>query len=101
VAEQEHQLANNILTTSVNNVNSNWSIPFIFTFCGKNGHIENPCFRKIGFPNQENKVYKSGSNNNKKLCTHYIRTSHIVDTCYKKHGYPPGTSFIKLGLQML
>jgi len=95
------KLACNFCTTSVNNVNSNRSILAIFSFCGKNGHTENGCFRKIGFPNQENKVYKYGSNNNKKLCTHCNRTSHIVDTCYEKHGCPLDTSFIKPVLLML
>ena len=56
VAQQERQLASNFLTTSVNSFNSNWSIPAIFSFCGKNGYTENACFRKIGFPNQEKKV---------------------------------------------
>ncbi|XP_068461654.1 uncharacterized protein [Phaseolus vulgaris] len=52
VAQQERQLASNFLITSVNSVNSNRSIPAVCSFCGKNGHTENACFRKIGFPNQ-------------------------------------------------
>ena len=101
VAQKERQLASNFLITNVNNVNSNRIIHVIFSFCGKNGHTENTCFCKIGFPNQENKVYKFGSNSNKKLCTNYNRTGHTVDTCYKKHGYPLGISFIKPVLLML
>lgn len=48
-------------------------------------------FFKICFPSQENKTYKS--NNNWKLCTYYGRSGHSIDTCYKKHKYPPGYIF--------
>jgi len=53
------------------------------SFCGKNGHTNNVCFKKNGFPSNKN-------NSNKKTCTHYGRFRHTVDVCYKKHGYPPG-----------
>ena len=34
---------------------------------------------------------RSGSGSGaKRLCSHCGRTGHTVDTCYKKHGYPPG-----------
>jgi len=38
-------------------------------FCGKYGHTETVCFRKVGFP------------------------SDNIDTCYKKHGFPPSYKF--------
>jgi len=44
--------------------------------------------KKVGFPSQDNKF-----NNTKKLCTYSNRNGHTVDTCYKKHGYPPGYKF--------
>jgi len=50
------------------------------TFYGKNGHLESVCYKKHGFPNQ---------NNNKRVCTHCGRNRHTADICYKKHGYPP------------
>jgi len=28
-----------------------------------------------------------------KLCTRYGRNGHSIETCYKKHGYPPGYKF--------
>jgi len=46
VAQQESQLSSNFLITSVNNVSSNRNIPIVCSFCGKNGHTENACFRK-------------------------------------------------------
>jgi len=46
---------------------------------------------KHGFPNQDGK--KASHNSNRKVCTHYNKTGHTVDTCYKKHGYPPGYKF--------
>jgi hypothetical protein len=29
------------------------------------------------------------------ICTHYSLIGHIVDKCYKLHGYPPGYKFNK------
>ncbi|KAI5393581.1 hypothetical protein KIW84_060634 [Lathyrus oleraceus] len=37
--------------------------------------------------------WKGSSSSNKggnRVCTHCGRTNHIVDTCFVKHGYPPG-----------
>jgi len=62
-------------------------------FMEKNGHTENTCIHKIGFPNQENKTYKFGNGNNRKLYIHCNKTGHTVDTCYKMHGYPPWYKF--------
>ena len=53
------------------------------------------CFRKNGFPNKDNKIYKN--NNNKKICTHCGINGHTVENCYKKHGYPPGYKFSNSG----
>ena len=33
-----------------------------------------------------------GANSNK-ICTHYGKTGHTVDVCYKKHGFPPHFKF--------
>ena len=33
-----------------------------------------------------------GANANK-VCTHYGRTGHTVDVCYRKHGFPPHVKF--------
>ncbi|MED6170648.1 hypothetical protein PIB30_117012 [Stylosanthes scabra] len=41
--------------------------------------------QKQGGNNQSNK----GQGRSKLQCTHCGKTGHIVDICYKKHGYPP------------
>jgi len=92
VVQQKRQLASNFSVSNINSANSNRiSSSVICTFCGKNGHTENVCFRKVEFPNQENKSLKN--NGIKKICTHYGRNCHTIETCYKKHGYPPGYKF--------
>ncbi|XP_068477383.1 uncharacterized protein [Phaseolus vulgaris] len=90
IAQQERQLANHISISisSINSVDSTrTSSSTLCTFCGKHVHTENVCFRKVGFPNQDNMNSKS---NTRKVCTYCNRNGHTVDTCYKKHGYPPG-----------
>jgi hypothetical protein len=32
----------------------------------------------------------SSTKGGNRVCTHCGRTNHIVDTCFVKHGYPPG-----------
>ena len=60
-------------------------------FCGKYGHIEDICFRKVGFPFGNVKTSKFSST--RKVCTFCNSLGHTVDTCYKKHGFPPGYKF--------
>jgi len=76
-AVQNESKVNNV--SSINSVNSN-----ACHFCGRPGHAEAVCYRKHGFPGQENK------NKGKKMCVHCGRTGHTVDNCYRKHGFPPG-----------
>ena len=90
VAQQERLLANNFSVTNINSVSSSRNnAPGVCAFCGKTGHTENVCFRKVGFLGQDNKTYK----NNRNMCTHCGGNGHTVDACYKKHGYPPGYKF--------
>ena len=96
VAQQERQLSSNALIANIKNVQpmvkkSNVQSSVVCSFCGKNGHNDSVCFKKHGFPNQNEK--KVSHNGNRKVCTHCNRTYHTVDTCYKKHGYPPGYKF--------
>nr|KYP55041.1 Retrovirus-related Pol polyprotein from transposon TNT 1-94 [Cajanus cajan] len=37
----------------------------------------------------------SGKGNSSKICCHCGISGHIVDTCYKKHGFPPHLEFTK------
>ena len=89
VVQQEHRFNSNVPVANIRNVSPvTHTNNTTFSFCGKLGHTENVCFKKNGFPNQDNK----GPNfsNGKRFCTYYNRTSHTIDICYKKHGYPPG-----------
>ncbi|XP_068475146.1 uncharacterized protein [Phaseolus vulgaris] len=94
VAQQERQLANDISVTisSINSANSiRTPSSTLCTFCGKHGHTENVCFKKVEFPNQDNR--NSKFNITRKVCTYCNRNGHTVDTYYKKHGYPPEHKF--------
>jgi hypothetical protein len=47
---------------------------------------------KIGYSRHMNKSTNQGSNFNHhkpRVCTFCGRSNHTVETCYKKHGYPP------------
>ena len=35
----------------------------------------------------------AGKGKERPTCTHCGKTSHTVDKCYKKHGFPPGFKF--------
>ncbi|GAU15685.1 hypothetical protein TSUD_109430 [Trifolium subterraneum] len=41
------------------------------------------------------KPYKNGKSSGQgdKLCTYCHKTNHVVDNCFKKHGFPPGYRF--------
>ncbi|XP_058008186.1 uncharacterized protein LOC131182858 [Hevea brasiliensis] len=39
----------------------------------------------------------SGNSSNVKVCTYCEKQRHTVDTCYKKHGFPPGYKFKNSG----
>jgi len=55
-------------------------------FFGNLGHSESVYFKKNGFPDQDNRGSKFGSN--KKVCTYCNKIGHTIDVFYKKHGYP-------------
>ena len=86
------------------NVVANTESPNSCSYCGRDNHIVDTCYRKNGFPpnfssNRGGGGFgrwgTGGKNNNGKVCTHCGITSHIVDECYKKHDYPPGQKFYK------
>ena len=91
VVQQERQMASNFLVTNINNANTNCNISTGCSLCRKIDHIENACFKKVGFPNQDNKNFRT--NSHRKVCTHCGKTGHTTNTCYKKHGFPPGFNF--------
>ena len=95
VVQQERQFNNSVLVANVKNVTPialvtsvNHTSTSTCSFCGKLGHRESVCFKKNGFPNQDNRGSNFGSN--KKVCTYCNKIGHTIDVCYKKHGYPPG-----------
>lgn len=46
------------------------------------------------FDGKKSTVYGKGKGNSStKPCSYCNRTGHTVDTCYRKHGYPPGFRF--------
>jgi len=90
VVQQElasSHLVSNINSANIKHVNSS----AVCTFCGKSGHFENACFRKIGFPSQDNRTLKNSGN--RKHFTYCNRSGHIIDSCYKKLDYPVGYRF--------
>ncbi|XP_068475385.1 uncharacterized protein [Phaseolus vulgaris] len=86
VLQQERQLSTVVPAPSLHSLNS--SRTTTCNFCGKYGHTEAVCFRKVGFPSGDVKTSKFSST--RKNCTFCNRLGHTVDTCYKKHGFPPG-----------
>ena len=75
------------------------------SFCGKDGHTEDICYRKHGFPSSSKRGGGPGLNNMSRygrgtnrgmsgrgtnLSTHCGRYGHTMEVCYRKHGFPPG-----------
>jgi len=91
VAQQERQLSSSNFVASIKSTNVNLgkegTSSITCSFYGRLEHSENTCYRKNGFPtNQENK----NSRFTKKTCAHCVKIGHTIDVCYRKHGYPPG-----------
>ncbi|KAL2348309.1 hypothetical protein Fmac_002309 [Flemingia macrophylla] len=58
----------------------------------RNGHTEFVCFRKHGFPSNNDKGIKGFSNNRpRRMCTHRGKIGHTIEVCYQKHGFPLGS----------
>ena len=107
--QQERQLTNNDVMGNIsliNAVNTNSSNSgSSCTYCGKENHTANKCYKKNGFP--QNYFSKGGRGNQGgfgrgnsggrggELCTHCGLTNHTMDDCYRKHGYLPGHKFYK------
>jgi len=74
---------------SLHSLNSSHTITC--NLCGKYGHSEVVCFCKVDFPFGNVKTSKFSST--RKVCFFCNHLGHIVDTYYKKHGFPPGYKF--------
>ncbi|WVZ25981.1 hypothetical protein V8G54_004525 [Vigna mungo] len=110
VVEQERQCTNLTMSSMsmINATTTNASNKVSYTFCGKDYHTAENCYKKNGYPSGSS--YKRGirggrgyssnrggfggrSNSgsyNSKVCTFCSIIGHKVDECFKKHGYPPG-----------
>ena len=76
------------------------------TYCGKDNHTIDRCYRKNGPPqnypskggNRTQRNFGKGNFGAKgnKVCTHCGLSNHTIDDCYKKHGYPPGHKLYKV-----
>ncbi|GAU46782.1 hypothetical protein TSUD_351810 [Trifolium subterraneum] len=44
---------------------------------------------RSGFNSQYNSGFNPQYNNKKKVCTYCGKENHVVENCYKKHGFPP------------
>jgi len=88
----QQELASSHHVSNINSANTkHMNTSVVCTFCGKSGHSENVCFRKIGFTSQDNKTLKNSGN--RKHCTYCNRSDHTIESCYKKHDYPVGYRF--------
>ena len=43
--------------------------------------------------NDHHSTNSGGKGKDRPICTHYGKTGHTVDKCYKLHGFPPGFMF--------
>ncbi|KAF1897164.1 hypothetical protein Lal_00034867 [Lupinus albus] len=73
------------------NVNSQGNSSFR-SFNGNRGRGTNSFRGKGRLP------YNAGTRSSGgRFCTHCERTNHTVDTCFLKHGYPPGYHYTRAG----
>ena len=48
---------------------------------------------RIVFSGSGSKNFVAGGSSHAKFCTYCYRPRHTIDTCYRKHGFPPGFKF--------
>ena len=95
-------LINAVNTSSSNSGNS-------CTYCGKDNHIVDRCFKKNGFPhnyasrgrrqNQADFGRRHLAGRGSKLCIHYGLTSHTIDECYRSMVILLDKSLTSIGVQ--
>ena len=103
MAQQERQFAssNAFHNLSLVNATANTRSSNSCSYCGRDNHTTETCYRKNDFPPNffSNRGFGrgglGGKSNNGKVYTHCGITNHIVDECYKKHGYPPSHELYK------
>ena len=110
MAQQERQFAssNALGNLSLVNAAANTRLSNSCSYCGRDNHTVETCYKKNGFPPNFfsnrggggggrgfGRGGTGGKNTNGKVCTHCGIINHTVDECYKKHDYPPGHKFYK------
>ncbi|WVZ08647.1 hypothetical protein V8G54_021993 [Vigna mungo] len=109
--QQERQCTNPTMSnmSMINAATINANNKVSCTFCGKDYHTAENCYKKNGYPPgssynrggtrggrgySSNRGGSGGRSNlgsyNSKVCTFCNITGHTIDECFKKHGYPPG-----------
>ena len=98
MAQQERQFASSDALGNLSLVNAaaNKRLSNSCSYCGRDNHIVETCYKKNGFPPNffSNRGGGGrgfgrggirGKSTNGKVCTHCGITNHTVDECYKKH----------------
>ena len=106
MARQERQFAssNALGNLSLVNAAANTRLSNSCSYCGRDNHTVETCYKKNGIPPNFfsnrggggrgfGRGGTGGKSTNGKVCTHYGITNHTVDEFYKKHGHPPGQKF--------
>ncbi|XP_014522577.1 uncharacterized protein LOC106779060, partial [Vigna radiata var. radiata] len=109
--DQERQCTNLTMSnmSMINAATTNASNKVSCTFCGKDYHTADNCYKKSSYPSgssynrggirggrgySSNRGGFGGRSNsgshNSKVYTFCNITGHTIDECFKKHGYPPG-----------
>jgi len=87
--QQERQVMGNVSSNESDIKVNAANVQVSCSYCGKSGHTESTCYRKNGFPpNNDSRNSKNPAN--KRICSHCGRNGHTIDACYRKHGFPPG-----------
>jgi len=87
VVQHERQIGgNNVLNGTEIKINNT---TVTCSYCKKAGHSESVCFKKHGYPGNNNTDIKN-VRYSKRVCSFCGRNGHTIDNCYKKHGFPPG-----------
>jgi len=102
--QQERQLNGIVSMNNLSLINAaNASHPRnLCSYCGKNGHAVEDCWKKNDYPSNFSSNRGRGGqtfigngrgsnvDRNGKVCNYCGITGHIETKCFKKHGYPPG-----------
>jgi len=87
VVQQERQIGGHRFLNGVEAKINSTIVTCIY--CKKAGRTGSVCYRKHGFPDNNNTDNKN-TRYAKKVCSFCGRNRHTIENCYKKHGFPLG-----------